>query len=95
MIKLIELDYERNKRALNLIIFGVKEKKDEDTLAIIKEELKNKSQIDTTFLIEIKRLGKIIEHKDKLIRVKVISIDHTYGVLSKTPSLKGSGLFYQ
>jgi hypothetical protein len=27
MNKLIELDHERNKRALNLIIFGVKERK--------------------------------------------------------------------
>ena len=34
MKKLIELDHERNKRALNLIIFGLKEEVDEDTLAI-------------------------------------------------------------
>ena len=32
--KLIELDHERNKRALNLIIFSLKEEVDEDTLAI-------------------------------------------------------------
>jgi hypothetical protein len=31
MNKLIELDHERNKRALNLIIFGIKEKQKEDT----------------------------------------------------------------
>ena len=40
MNKLIELDHERNKRALNLIIFGIKEQQEEDTLAIVKEELK-------------------------------------------------------
>ena len=34
MKKLIELDHEHNKRALNLIIFGLKEEVDEDTLAI-------------------------------------------------------------
>ena len=34
MKKLIELDHERNKRALNLIIFSLKEDVDEDTLAI-------------------------------------------------------------
>ena len=34
MEKLIELDHERNKRALNLIIFGLKEEVDDDTLAI-------------------------------------------------------------
>jgi len=34
MKKLIELDHERNKRALNLIIFGFKEEVDEDTLDI-------------------------------------------------------------
>jgi hypothetical protein len=78
---------------LNLIIFGVKEQKDEDTLTIVKEELKNKSQIETTCLIEAKRLGKIIENKDRLIQVKVSSNDHKYGILNKTPSLKGSGIF--
>jgi hypothetical protein len=40
MNKLIELDHERNKIALNLIIFGIKEQQEEDTLAIVKEELK-------------------------------------------------------
>jgi hypothetical protein len=93
MNKLIELDHECNKRALNLIIFGIKEQKDEDTLAIVKEELKNKSQIETTGLIEAKRLGKIIEHKDRLIWVMVSSNAHKYDILSKTLSLKGSGIF--
>ena len=93
MIKLIKLDHERNKRALNLIIFGIKEQQEEDTLAIVKEELKNKSQIDTTYIIEAKRLGKIIDHKDRLIHVKVSCTDHKYSILSKSPSLKGSGIF--
>jgi len=44
MNELIKLDHEHNKRALNLIIFGIKEQQEEDTLAIVKEELKNKSQ---------------------------------------------------
>ena len=34
MKNLIELDHERNKRALNFIIFSLKEEVDEDTLAI-------------------------------------------------------------
>jgi hypothetical protein len=37
MNKLIELDHEHNKRALNLIIFGIKEQQKEDTLEIVKE----------------------------------------------------------
>jgi hypothetical protein len=37
------------------IIFGIKEYKDEHTLGIVKEELKNKSQIETTDFIEAKR----------------------------------------
>lgn len=35
MKKLIELDHERNKRTLNLIIFGLNEEEDEDTLALV------------------------------------------------------------
>jgi hypothetical protein len=55
MNKLIHIDHERNKRILNLIIFCIrKQKDDEDTLAIVKKELKNKSQIETTCLIEAK-----------------------------------------
>ena len=93
MNKLIELDHECNKRALNLIIFSIKEQQEEDTQAIVKEELKNKSQIDTTYMIEAKRLGKIIDHKDRLIRVKLSCNDHKYNILSKSPSLKGSKIF--
>jgi hypothetical protein len=37
MNKLIELGHEHNKRALNLIIFGIKQKQEEDTLAIVKK----------------------------------------------------------
>ena len=42
MNKLIKLNHERNKKALNLIIFGIKEQQEEDTIGIVKEELKNK-----------------------------------------------------
>ena len=37
MNKIIKLDHEHNKRALNLIIFGIKEQQEEDTLAVVKE----------------------------------------------------------
>ena len=50
MNKLIKLENEHNKRAFNLIILGIKEEQKEDKLAIVKEELNNKSQIDTTYL---------------------------------------------
>jgi hypothetical protein len=95
MNKLIEIDHERNKRDLNLVIFGIKEQQEEDTLAIVKEgeELNNKSQIDTTYLIQEKRLGKIIDHKNRLISVKVSCNDHNYIQLSKYLSLKGLGIF--
>jgi hypothetical protein len=93
MNNLIKLDHERNKRALKLIIFGIKEQQEEDTPAIVKEELKNKSQIETTYLIEAKRLGKIIEHNDRLIHAKVICNDHKYSILSKSSGLKGSRIF--
>ena len=62
-------------------------------LAIIKEELKNKSQIETNYIIEEKKLGKKIEHKYRLIRVKLSCNDHKYNILSKSLSLKGSGIF--
>jgi hypothetical protein len=65
----------------------------ESRIALVKEELKNKSQIETTCIIEAKRLGKIIEHKDRLIYVKVSCNDHKYDILSKYPSLKGSRIF--
>jgi len=38
-------------------------------------------------------LGKIIKHKDRLIRVKVSSNDHKFDILSKTPSFKKSKIF--
>jgi hypothetical protein len=62
MNKIIELDHEHNERALNLIIFGLKDEGERDTLELVKEELQNKLQIETC-IIEAKRLGKIIEHK--------------------------------
>jgi hypothetical protein len=38
-------------------------------------------------------LGKTIEHKDRLIRVMVISNAHKYDILNKNPSLKECGIF--
>jgi len=67
MNKLIELDHESNKISLKLMIFCLKDKKKEDTVSLVKEELQNKLQDGTTCLIEAKRLGKIIEHKYRLI----------------------------
>ena len=93
MKKLIELDHERNKRALNLIIFSLKEEVDEDTLAIAQTKLHNRLQIETTCLTEATRLGKLTENKGRLIRIKVSSTDHKYDILSKTSSLKGAGIF--
>ena len=55
MNMLIDLDHDYNKRALNLIIASVKEYKDDDTITIVKEELKNKSPIETSYLIESRR----------------------------------------
>jgi len=93
MKKLIELDHERNKRALNLIIFGLKEEVDEDTLALAQRELHNRLQIETVCLTEATRLGKLTENKGRLIRIKVSSTDHKHDILSKTSSLKGMGIF--
>jgi hypothetical protein len=93
MNKLIELDHECNKRSLNLISFCIKEQQEEDTLEIVKEELKNKSQIEIAYLIEAKRLGKIIEHKYRLIRVKLSCNDHRYRILGEYKSLKVFGMF--
>ena len=78
---------------MNLIIFGIKEQQEEDNIAIVKEQLNNKSQIDRTYLIEEKRLGKIIDHKDRFISVKVSCNDHKYNILTKSLSLKGSEIF--
>ena len=58
MKKLIELDHEHNKRALNLIIFGLKEEVDNDTLTIVQKELHSRLHIETTCLTEATRLGK-------------------------------------
>ena len=93
MKKLIELDHERNKRALNLIIFGLKEEVDEDTLALAQTKLHNRLQIETVCLTEATRLGKLTENKGRLIRIKVSSTDHKHDILSKTSSLKGTGIF--
>ena len=92
MKKLIELDHEHNKRALNLIIFSFKEEVNEDTLAISQTELYNRLQIETC-LTEATRLGKLTENKGRLIRVKVSSTDQKHDILSKTSILKGTGIF--
>ena len=63
-------------------------------LAIVRTELHNRLQIETTItLIEQNRLGKLIENKERLIRVKVISTEQKYNILSKISSLKSSGVF--
>ena len=93
MKKMIELDHERKKRSLNLIIFTLKEELDEDTLAIVQTELHNRLQIETTCLIEATRLGKLTENKGRLIRRKVSSTNNKYDMLSKTSSLKGTRIF--
>ena len=76
MKKWIELNHDRNKRVLNLIIFSLKEEVDEDTLAIVRIELNNRLQIETTCLIEATRLGKLTKNKGRLIQIKVSSTDH-------------------
>ena len=38
-------------------------------------------------------MGKLTENKEKLIQIKVSSIDHRYDILSKTSSIKGTGIF--
>jgi len=93
MKKLIELDHEHNKRALNLIILSLKEEVDKDTLAIAQTELHNRLQIETMCLTEATRLGKLTENKGRLIRIKVSSTDHKYDIVSKTSRLKGTGIF--
>jgi len=69
---------------LKLIIFGLKEEVDEDTLAIVQTELHNRLQIKTTCLTEATRLEKLSENKRRLIRIKVSSTDKKYDILSKT-----------
>ena len=65
------------KRALNLIIFYLKEEEEDDTLAIVKTKLHNRLQIETTDLIEANKLGKLLENKERLIRVKVSSTEQS------------------
>ena len=50
-------------------------------------------RIETTCLTKATRLGKLPENKERLIRIKVSSVDHKYDILSKTLSLKGTGIF--
>ena len=92
MKKLIKLDHERNKRTLNLIIFGLKEVVDKDTLAIA-TELYKRLQIETMCLTKAARLGKLTENKGRLIQIKVSSTAHKYDLFSKTSSLKGKRIF--
>jgi hypothetical protein len=46
-----------------------------------------------SFSIQSRSLGKIIEHKNRSIRVKVSSNDHKYDIFGKFVSLKGSRIF--
>ena len=78
---------------MKLIFFSLKEEKEEDTQALVNEVLKNKLQIETTRLIEVKRLDKIIEHIDRLICVKIRSDDYKYGTLSNRENCKDPYLF--
>lgn len=57
--KLIVLDNECHERALHLIIAGIEEQNNEDTLEIVNKQLKTKSQIQTTYLTKEIRVGKI------------------------------------
>jgi len=91
--KLIVLYHEHHKRALHLIIVGIEEQNNEDMLELDKEELKTKSQIQTTYLTEAIRVGKILEHKHRLICVKVSCNGHKLDILRKSPSLKGTRIF--
>ena len=71
----------------------MKEEVDEDTLVIAQIELHNRLQIETTCLTEATRLGKLTENKGRLICIKVSSTNHKYDILSKTSSIKGTGIF--
>jgi len=66
MKKIIELDHERNKRALKLIIFGLKEEVDEDTIAIAQTKLRDSIQIEMSLTGET-RLVKLTENRGRLI----------------------------
>jgi len=66
MKKIIDLDRERNKRALNLIILGLKEEVDEDTIAIAQTKLRDSIQIEMSLTGET-RLVKLTENRGGLI----------------------------
>ena len=59
------------------------------SLAIVKMEVHNRLQIDTIDFTKFLRLGKSIENKERLIRVKIKSTKQKYDILNKTYSLKG------
>ena len=63
------------------------------SLAIVKMEVHNRLQIDTIHFTKASRLGKSIENKERLIRVKIKSTKQKYDILNKTYSLNGSGIF--
>jgi len=50
--KLIGLDHECHKTTLHLTMAGIEEKNNEDTLELVKEQLKTKSQIQKTYLTQ-------------------------------------------
>ena len=54
MNKIIQLDHDHIKIDSNLIIFGLKADKEMDMLALVKEKIQEKIQIETTCLIEAK-----------------------------------------
>jgi hypothetical protein len=80
--KLIELDHEHKKIDLSLIIVDVQEQEDEDTPLIVNIQLKNKSQIETSYLIEVRRHGKMLEHKDRVRVVRVSCSDHKFDIVN-------------
>ena len=59
----------------------MKADKEMDMLPLVKEKIQEKIQIETTCLIEAKRLKIIIKHKYRLIHDKVFSNAHTYRIL--------------
>ena len=54
MNKIIQLDHDHIKIDSNLIIFDLKVDKEKDMLALVKEKIQEKIQIETTCLIEAK-----------------------------------------
>ena len=50
-------------------------------------------QYETISIIEENMLGKLIENKERIIRVKVISTEQKYNILTNKSSLKGLGIF--